>query len=271
MTDSAPTADLTGWRSTSFTAAGISHEVYEKGTGPGVVLIPEIPGLTPQVLALGEHLVDEGFTVAIPSLFGTPGRPASPGYAAGVVARLCVSREFRAFATNAERPVAAYLRALARDLAARSPGRGVGVIGLCFTGGFALAAAVDDVVLAPVLSQPAVPLPLGARRRRDPGVAADELDTVARRTTDSDLRVLGLRFSEDRGCPRDRFTTLREQLGEAFAVIELDSSPGNPAGFATSAHSVLTSELRERPGHPARAARDRVVQFLRERLVTVTH
>jgi dienelactone hydrolase len=263
VTGSAPTSDLTGWQSTSFTGAGITHDVYEKGSGPGVVLVPEIPGISPEVLGLADHLVSEGYTVAIPSLFGTPGRAVSGGYAAGVLARLCVSAEFRAFATDARRPVADYLRALARDLAGRTPGPGVGVIGMCFTGGFALATAVEEVVLAPVLSQPSVPFPLGSARRRDPGVSEEEFATVAARPN---LCVLGLRFSGDRGCPPDRFATLRERLGESFEIIELDSSAGNAGGFGKSAHSVLTGEVREEPGHPALAARDRVVGFLRERL-----
>jgi hypothetical protein len=137
---------------------------------------------------------------------------------------------------------------------------------MCFTGGFALAAAVDDTVLAPVLSQPAVPFPLGGARRRDPGVSVEELDAVAARTRTANLCVLGLRFSEDQACRRERFATLRERLGDAFDVIELDSSPGNPGDFAKGAHSVLTSEMREEPGHPAFEARERVVEFLRERL-----
>jgi dienelactone hydrolase len=268
MAGTAPTSDLTGWHHARFAGAGVVHDVYEKGTGPGVVLIPEVPGITPEVLGLADHLVHQGFTVVVPSPFGTPGRPMSAGYAGRVVARLCVSREFHAFAVNARRPIADYLRAIARDLAARTPGPGVGVIGMCFTGGFALAAAVDDVVLAPVVSQPAVPFPLGAARRRDPGVSQGELDAIVTRTTAANLCVLGLRFSEDRGCHRDRFATLRERLRDAFEVIELDSSPGNAAGFSKSAHSVLTAELREQPGHPALAARERVVEFLRERLVS---
>jgi dienelactone hydrolase len=266
VTGAAPTSDLAGWHSAPFTGAGITHDCYEKGEGPGVVLIPELPGITPEVLGLADHLVEQRFTVVVPSPFGTPGRPMSGTYVGRVVARLCVSSEVRAFATNAHRPIADYLRAVARDLAARTPGPGVGVIGMCFTGGFALAAAVDDVVLAPVLSQPAVPFPLGAARRRDPGVSEEELDRVAARATGSNLCVLGLRFSEDPAVPRDRFATLRERLGDAFEVIELDSSPGNAAGFRKGAHSVLTAELREQPGHPALAARERVVQFLRERL-----
>src|SRR6185312_10083152 len=146
----APEADLTGWTVAPFSAAGYTHDVYRKGEGPGVVLIPEMPGIHPGVLALGNHLVDNGFTVAIPSLFGEPGKPVSAGYLVASISRACVTREFAALALNKQRPVAAFLRALARDLNASTPGKGVGVIGQCFTGGFALAAAVDDSVLAPV-------------------------------------------------------------------------------------------------------------------------
>jgi dienelactone hydrolase len=269
VTGSAPTSDLTGWCKTPFTGAGFTHDVYEKGSGPGVVLVPEIPGVTPAVLGLGEHLVKQGFTVAIPSLFGEPGRQPSGGYIAQTFAKVCVAAEFRAFAANAHRPVADFLRALARDLAARTPGPGVGVIGMCFTGGFALAAAVDESVLAPVLSQPALPFPVGGRRAADPGVSQEELDTVVARSKDSGLCVLGLRFSADRLVSPTRFAPLRRSLGDAFEVIELDSAPGNAGGFAKSAHSVLTEEVREEPGHPALAARERVVAFLKERLVPV--
>ena len=70
----APEADLSGWSVAPFTGAGYTHDVYRKGEGPGVVLIPEIPGIHPGVLGLGNHLVDNGFTVAMPSLFGEPGK-----------------------------------------------------------------------------------------------------------------------------------------------------------------------------------------------------
>lgn len=266
VSTSAPVSDLTGWRSRPFTGSGETHTCFEKGAGPGVIVVPEVPGITPEVLGLADHLVDCGFTVVVPSLFGVPARKMSGGYVTGVIARLCVSTEFRAFATNAHRPVADFLRALARDLAGRTPGPGVGIIGMCFTGGFALAAAVDDAVLAPVMSQPSVPFPLGPRRRADPGVSDHELDQVLTRTTDSDLCVLGLRFSRDRIVPTERFDTLRRKLGAAFEVIELDSSRGNPAGFSSNAHSVLTHEVRDEPGHPALAARERVVAFMRQRL-----
>lgn len=262
-----PAADLTGWTAEPFTAAGYTHDVYRKGEGPGVVLIPEMPGLHPNVLALGNHLVDNGFTVAAPSLFGTPMKPALSPAAVPVLLKGCVSKEFAAFATNADRPVAHYLRALARDLNARTPGKGVGVIGQCFTGGFALAAAVDDSVLAPVLSQPSLPLPVTPKHKRDPGLSESELRIVERRAATDGLCALGLRFSKDWMSPGERFTTLKERLGDAFEVIEIDSAKGNAHGISPRAHSVLTDQVREVDGHPAYEARKRVVQFLTERLV----
>jgi dienelactone hydrolase len=262
----APEADLSGWSVAAFTGGGYTHDVYRKGTGPGVVLIPEIPGIHPGVLGLGNHLVDNGFTVAMPSLFGEPGRPATTGYTTATIARACVAREFAAFATNKPRPVSLFLRALARDLNASTPGKGVGVIGQCFTGGFALAAAVDDSVLAPVLSQPSVPLPLGSARRRDTGLSESEMAIITDRCANEGLCAMGLRFSEDNLVPRERFTALKERLGDAFEVIEIDSSPGNEYGFAKGAHSVLTDEVREVDGQPAYEARKRVVEFLTQRL-----
>jgi dienelactone hydrolase len=262
----APEADLSGWAVAPFTGGGYTHDVYRKGTGPGAVLIPEIPGIHPGVLALGNYLVDNGFTVAMPSLFGESGRPKTVGYVAASISRACVAREFAAFATNKQRPVSLFLQALARDLNASTPGKGVGVIGQCFTGGFALAAAVDDSVLAPVLSQPSVPLPLGAARRRDPGLSEAELTTVAERCANEGLCAMGLRFSEDKTAPAERFATLKQRLGDAFEVIEIDSSPGNAGGFGKMAHSVLTDEVREVAGQPAYEARKRVVEFLAQRL-----
>jgi dienelactone hydrolase len=256
---------LAGWSSAPFSAAGISHEVFTRGTGPGVVLLPEVPGMTPQVMGLADHLVDAGFTVAVPSLFGEPGREFSAGYALRTIGTLCITREFAAFARRAERPVAEYVRALARRLHEQAGGRGVGVIGMCFSGGFALAAAVEPAVLAPVASQPSVPFPLGARRR-DLGMSEREQAVVADRVRNEGLCLLGLRFSEDMGCPGDRFEALAAAFGPGWRAIPIDSSPGNAAGIGKREHSVLTSADVDKPGHPTHAARDEVVAFLRERL-----
>ncbi|MCW2581028.1 MAG: Dienelactone hydrolase [Blastococcus sp.] len=261
---------LAGWSSAPFSAAGVTHDVFTRdpdaGPGPGVVLLPEIPGMTPAVMGLADHLVGEGFSVAVPSLFGTPGRAVSGAYALRSVARACVTREFAAFARGADRPIAEYVRALARDLHERVGGRGVGVIGMCFTGGFALASAVEPAVLAPVASQPSVPLPLGRARRHDLGMSERERAIIAERVRTEGLCLVGLRFTEDVMVPGDRFGELEKAFGPGWRAIPLNSKKGNPHGIGRHEHSVLTSADVETPGHPTHEARAQVTAFLQERL-----
>lgn len=257
---------LADWDEGEFSAHGITHPVYRRGSGPGVILLPELPGLTPAVVTLANRLVTAGFTVVVPSLTGVPGRPWSAGYAAAVTARVCVSREFRALARNENRPVAAYLRALAKDLHGELGGKGVGIIGMCFSGGFALAAAVEPAVLAAVAAQPSVPFPLTRGARRDPGCSADELAELCARARRGEFRAAGVRFSHDRLCPPQRFAALRAALGGAFEIIQIDSGPGNHHGIPRSAHSVLTDHYVDRPGHPTVEALQRVVNLIRSRI-----
>ncbi len=262
-----PAADLlAGWSSAPFTAAGVTHDVFTRGTGPGVVLLPEIPGMTPQVMGLANHLVEAGFTVAVPSLFGEPGRALSAGYALRTMAKACITKEFAAFARNADRPIAEYTRALARHLHGTAGGPGVGVIGMCFSGGFALAAAVEPAVLAAVGSQPSVPFPIGEARKRDLGMSEREQAVIAERVRTEGLCLVGLRFSEDAASPKDRFAELEKAFGPGWRAIPLNSEPGNPHGIGKREHSVLTSADVEKPGHPTHAARVEVTAFLQERL-----
>ena len=261
---------LTGWTSAPYTAAGLTYEVFTRepasGPGPGVVLMPEIPGMTPAVMGLGNHLVGEGFTVEIPSLFGKPGRSMSAGYGLGTFAKACITREFAAFTRRADRPIAEYIRALARSLHARVGGPGVGVIGMCFTGGFALAAAVEPAVLAPVASQPTLPLPLGKARQSDIGMSEREEAVVAERVRTEGLCLVGLRFTGDAMVRGERFTALEGTFGPGWRAIPIDSGAGNPHGIGKGEHSVLTNADVDEPGHPTNAARGEVTAFLRERL-----
>jgi dienelactone hydrolase len=160
------------------------------------------------------------------------------------------------------------LRALAKHAHEESGGPGVGVVGMCFTGGFALAMMVDDVVLAPVLSQPGLPMPIGTARKRDLGISDDDLARIKQRCAeDAGLCVLGLRFTNDKTSPAARFQHLREELGDRFVAVEIDSSPGNPHGHPAMAHSVLTEHLEDREGTPTRDALDKVLELFRSRLV----
>jgi dienelactone hydrolase len=201
----------------------------------------------------------------MPVLFGEPGKPMSMPYVLREIAPKCVAKEFAAWATDTSRPVTAWLRALAADAHERCGGPGVGAVGMCFTGGFALAMMVDDRMLAPVLSQPSLPLPLGRARKADIGISRADLERVKDRVAHGAC-VLGLRFTEDRAVPPERFESLRRELGDGFVAVEIDSSPGNPWGIKKAAHSVLTVDLVDEPGHPTRDALNQVLAFFAERL-----
>jgi dienelactone hydrolase len=258
------TPEVAGFDQVMFTHQGRSHPVYRAGTGPAVIVMHEIPGIHPGMLAFAQRLIAAGYTVYLPSLFGRPGEPFGAGPLLRSVLRVCVSREFAILADRTS-PIATWLRALAATAYSDCGGPGVGAIGMCLTGGFALAMAVDPAVLASVVSQPALPAPLTAAKRAGVGLDAADLAQVKARTRGG-LCVLGLRFSADRGCPAERFQTLRRELGGAFEAIEVDSSPGNPYGIPTRAHAVLTVDLVDEAGHPTRAALDRVLGFLDQRL-----
>ncbi len=257
---------LANWTASSFAHDGIEHAVYRRGSGPGVLVIHEIPGITPTVAAFAERVVDAGFTVLLPHLFGEVGRPKTQGYALGQIARACVSREFHVLASRGSSPAIDWLRALARSLHAELGGRGVGALGMCITGNFALAMAVDDAMMAPVLSQPSLPFPVSAAHRRGLHIADADLAIVQGRCARDGLQVLGLRFTGDPVVPASRFDALQQALGPAFLRVDIDSSRGNPHGVPANAHSVLTEHLVDRPGHPTHDALQQVLGFFAEHL-----
>ncbi len=242
-----------------------THPVCRAGSGPGVIVIHEVPGITPPVADFSRRVVDRGFTVLMPSLFGTVGKPATIPYSISSMMRACVSREFHCLATAEASPITTWLRALARQTHEELGGPGVGVIGMCLTGGFGLAMMVDDSVAAPVLSQPASPLPFGKARQAALGLSEADLAAVRKRAEEG-CQVLGLRFTSDAAVRRSRFEALSNLLGDNFIAVEIDSSKGNLHGIKRSAHSVLTEELVDEPGHPTRDALDTVLTFFDDRL-----
>ncbi len=241
---------LAGWEPGSFTSASITRQTFRRGTGPGVVIVHEIPGITPLVTRFANDVVEAGFTVVMPSLTGTPGRAPSGGYLASSLFKLCIAKEFTVLALQQTSPIIAWLRSLARNLHAEVGGPGVGAIGMCFSGGFALGMMVDDIMVAPVLSQPSLPASFGSARSGDVNLSPDDAAAVAERAANG-CEVLGLRFTDDRAVG-DRFTTLRELLGDAFIAVELPSAK-------KSDHSVLTE-------HRDDASVVRVIEFLRSKL-----
>jgi dienelactone hydrolase len=261
-----PESPLAGFAESTFTQDGISRAVFRCGAGPAVIVIHEVPGLHPEAIAFGRRVVDAGFTVYMPSLFGTPGKPFGWGYTARSISGACVAREFVTMATNRTSPIISWLRKLAADAHAECGGPGVGAVGMCFTGGFALGMMVDETTLAPVLSQPSLPFSVGSKRKASVGISDADFERVKERAAQGAC-VLGLRFTADPAVPAERFETLRRELGDAFIAVEIDSSRGNPHGIRTRAHSVLTLDLVDEPGHPTRAALEQVLAFLQERLL----
>lgn len=251
-----------------FSHDGLTRSVYRSGTGPAVVVMHEVPGITPLVAKFARNVRDTGFTVFLPSLLGTPGKPPSISYAVEQLGAACVRREFHVLASNRSSPITNYLRALAKHAFGECGGLGVGALGMCLTGNFALSMVLEPSVVAPVLCQPSLPFAVSLEKRSAIHVSPEELNALKRRTQNEGLTVLGMRFTKDPSCPKARFDTLSRQLGDAFERIEIESSTVPNTRFPSGPHSVVTEDLIDEEGHPTKKARDRVLEFFKERLIS---
>jgi dienelactone hydrolase len=241
---------------------GQTKRVFVSGEGPAVIVMAEMPGIYPHVVRFARFVRDAGFSVWMPALFGTQGGPVTLPGGLLTMARACVSREFRAFAANRSSPVTRWLRALAAHAFPLSGGKGVGAIGMCFTGNFALSMMLEPAVLAPVLSQPSLPM----FRAGGMHIAPDELAAVKARMEREDLTVLAYRFEGDRFCRAERFAAYEAALGDRFQGRVLPDSSALQ-GTPMRPHSVVTLHLIDREGEPTRAAVDEILGFFRKRLL----
>lgn len=250
------------------TLNGMTKVVHVTGKGPAVIVMTEMPGISPHVARFSRWVREAGFTVYMPSLFGRDG--AVPGVEEGlaILKRACVSAEFRAFASNESSPVTQWLRSLARLAHEECGGPGVGAIGMCFTGNFALTMMLEPSMLAPVVCQPSLPFD-------DPGginMAPDELAAVRERLEREDLSVMAYRFEGDKHCKAQRFAAYTEALGDRFVARVLPDSAANPdtppffSQVVASPHSVVTAHLIDEAGQPTIAARDEILSFFTRRL-----
>ncbi len=206
-----------------------------------------MPGITPSVVTFADEVVEHGYTVVMPHLFGRVGASATPTALARSMGQVCVSREFIKLASGVTSPVAGWLRSLAHSLHGELGGPGVGALGMCLTGGFALAMMVEDSVVAPVLAQPSLPFAIGAGRGADLGLSPADHEAMRRRVA-AGCPVLGVRYREDKATGT-RFETLTRELGDGFIRVE----------FEGKGHSTLTE-------HRQQVAVDRVLAFFDERL-----
>jgi dienelactone hydrolase len=270
MAEPASTADdpLDDFTRRAVTLRGETRTVYVAGSGPAVIVLAEMPGISPHVARFARWVRAAGFTVWMPSLFGRDGAYPQAEEGAAILRRACVSAEFRALAGGASAPVTLWLRALAAEAHRACGGPGVGAIGMCFTGNFALSMLLEPATIAPVLCQPS--LPFGAADALQ--IAPDEARAVRARLEHEDLTVLGYRFDGDRFCTAQRFAAYAEALGERFVARVLPASSANPdpppffAQVVGCPHSVVTAHLIDAAGEPTLAARDEILAFFTKRL-----
>lgn len=259
---------LDDFHARSISLEGASRRVHVSGQGPAVIVLAEMPGISPDVARFARWVRQAGFTVWMPSLFGRDGAYPQAEEGAAVLRRACISAEFHAFAGRGASPVTQWLRGLARLAHGECGGPGVGAVGMCFTGNFALSMMLEPAMLAPVLAQPSLPFD-------DPaGVESDdaELKAVRQRLERDDLTVLAYRFDGDRHCRAERFAAYSRALGPGFIGRVLPDAAANvmPPPFfqqiVASPHSVFTAHLVDAEGSPTLQARDEVIAFLRSRL-----
>ena len=258
---------LPGYERFEFAAGKWTRPVYRRGSGPAVIVIHEMPGLHPLVLRFADRVAAAGMTVYCPSLFGQPGREVTAGYAVGVMlGAICIRREFDVWAKDRSSPIVEWLRALAAKAHAECGGKGVGAVGMCFTGNFALAMVTEPSVVAPVMAQPSLPLAgRSAARAAALGVSHAEIACARLRHAEEGLTVMALRFRGDPFVPDARFETLKRELGDAVETVELDPKDARPDP-RMAPHSVLTLHLRDDdPDGPTKRCEERVIAFFKER------
>ena len=262
----------------SFAYGGIRHDVFRGDrAGPVVLLLHEMPSFSYRTVQLADRLQDEGYRVVMPLLFGgvrrKPAGPLVSAVTAGVdfassLVKVCVSWQFVALVQKRTSPITSWLIALARAEAAESGHGRVGVIGMCFSGGFALAAAIDPVVGVAVASQPAtpfawIPLNLIPGQTRDVGLSDEDWTRLVERREADEVCVRTFRFSRDWKSPRQRVARIKDALAPDETFDCIPSTKRN-------AHAVLT-DATDVPMDPDTADRlDEVIASLigtlRERL-----
>lgn len=246
---------------------GASHRVYRLGDGPPVLVMAEMPGITPSVADFARRVASRGMTVYMPHLYGVDGAEPSPSYVARSLALGCINKEFAALRRGTTAPATLWLRDLMRRACGWTGYKGAGAVGMCFTGGFALAMMMEPEMIAPVLAQPSLPIGLTKRHRADLHMDSGDLKDARLRAEADDVQILGLRFTDDPLCRRERFDAISEVFGDRFLRVEIDSSEGNEHGIRRLAHSVLTEDFVDTDDHPTNDAMDVVLAFLAERLL----
>ena len=261
----------------------ITHDVFVKGEGKPVIILHELPGMTPYCLRFAESVVGSGFTVYLPLFFGEAGKTDL----AGNSLHICVHREFKIWSKNESGKITDWLKILSLHVSAQHDNSKVGAIGMCLTGGFALVMMLDyqdspSPIAAPVLSQPSLPiasfpLPIGniplPGDKRALGVSHDAFKTTKQWATgqqnnNPDFKIPAFRFEEDSLCPKERFERLNKELGNTINLRTITKQERKQAGIPKNkTHSVLTGYSGDLSiSDPTEQARKEVFKYLRQQL-----
>lgn len=231
-----------------------AHRVYFNGSGPPIIIMHELPGLTYESFEFAERLILAGFTTYLPHMFGRLNKKNSILN----LTKLCISREFKIFARNETSPVVNWLRSLSNFLQAEYTGKGVGAIGMCITGSFAIPLLINSPVIAPVVSQPAAPIQSAGNmlgfHKRSFGISKADLEAAKEKIDRNNIQINIYRFKLDKLSPAEKVEAFIKYFGNNHVnYYELDSA--NPC------HSVFVHDFNEEPKETQKALDDLIEYF----------
>ena len=202
-----------------------SFDVYVKGQGKPILLLQELPGIDASTIALVDRLNLAGYRVYLPHFLGKIGknRPTMNG----LYMVFCMRKEFNAFSQFKLSPIANWMRALCKNIRTMEKSSGVGVIGMCLTGNFAMALMADEAVIAGISCQPSLP------HKKDVGLHMSPKETAdARQGMKDKGGVLVMSYDQDVLCPLTRIKEI-DSTFKPFVQIKT---------FKGEGHSTLTSD-----------------------------
>ncbi|MCB1158366.1 MAG: dienelactone hydrolase family protein [Leptospiraceae bacterium] len=240
------------------------YRVFKKGQGPGVLIMHELPGMVQECVDFASRLSEAGFTVYLPLLFGEPNIENNTGTTIQYFGKLCISKEFTLFQGNKTSPVIEFLKSLCRRIHKECGYNGLGAIGMCLTGGFVIPLLLEPALLAPVLSQPS--LPINPFESASLACSDEDYEFACKRILKEKIPVLGFKFSHDALSSNEKFKRLKNDLGDLFIDNTIYSGPKNMQGLQVTDHAVFTIHFRNEEGHPTREAFDLLIEYYRKRL-----
>ena len=223
--------------------------VSQNGTRP-LIILHELPGMSPSFIKYCSEMADKGFKVYMPLMFKSPNTQMS-NLQTGL---FCLTWEFKKLfrARGSERharPFTAWLIELVDFVGANNPDAKIGVVGMCLTGSFAIAAIAAPNVNAAVVCQPSHPFFFGIKTlglsNSQRTNAADRAQTLTRPC------AKGYRFKDDHISRESHMSAVQDLMRDTF-----ERHPDLPG----KNHSTLTTDSR------SEVVFEDVLQYLNSRL-----